>query len=148
VSTDSAPAGSVVTEVKVLGFDHIVLRVSDVDRSLAFYVGSLGLEPTRVEEWRAGRVPFPSVRVDPSTVIDLDGRIPPDGTNVEHFCLEIDVVDLGALARRDDFVIVGGPVRRWGARGEADLIYIADPDGHTIELRHYGPSQGFGYHGA
>jgi catechol 2,3-dioxygenase-like lactoylglutathione lyase family enzyme len=134
-------------ELAVLGFDHIVLRVNDVERSLRFYVGTLGLQPTRVEEWRAGTVPFPSVRIDPGTVIDLDGRRAPDGANVEHFCLEVATTDLAAVAGRDDLVVLGGPVRRWGARGEADLIYIADPDGHMIELRHYGPTQGFGYHG-
>jgi catechol 2,3-dioxygenase-like lactoylglutathione lyase family enzyme len=148
VSTDSAAARPVTTELTVVGFDHMVLRVGDVERSLAFYVGVLGLEPVRVEAWRAGTVPFPSVRIDPSTVIDLDGRTAPDGRNMEHFCLEIDTVDLAALALRPDLVVQGGPVRRWGARGEADLLYIADPDGNTVELRHYGPSQGFGYHGA
>ena len=32
--------------------------------SLAFYVDALGLAPVRVDEWRAGEVLFPSVRVD------------------------------------------------------------------------------------
>jgi catechol 2,3-dioxygenase-like lactoylglutathione lyase family enzyme len=94
-----------------------------------------------------GHGPFPSVRLNPDSVIDLDGRQAPDGTNVEHFCLEVAPTDLVALSARSDLRLLGGPVRRWGARGEADLIYIADPDGHMIELRHYGPSQGFGYAG-
>lgn len=130
--------------ITVLGFDHIVLRVADPERSLAFYCGVLGLGGERVAEWRDGTVPFPSVRVGPATVIDLDGRQPPEGVNVDHFCLEIADTDLRALTARADLG-VRGPVRRWGARGEADLVYITDPDGHVIELRHYGPTQGFGY---
>jgi catechol 2,3-dioxygenase-like lactoylglutathione lyase family enzyme len=133
-------------EFTVLGFDHLVLRVRDVEASLHFYVDTLGLEGARVAEWRAGEVPFPSVRITPAVVIDLDGREPPSGSNMAHFCLEINEVALDALSRRGDLVLAGGPVRRWGARGEADLIYIKDPDDNTIELRHYGPSQGFGYH--
>jgi catechol 2,3-dioxygenase-like lactoylglutathione lyase family enzyme len=135
-------------KLHVLGFDHLVLRVRDVEQSLRFYVDTLGLEGTRVEQYRAGTVPFPSVRITPDTVIDLDGRVEPDGTNVAHFCVEIAEVPLDELAKRGDLEVSGGPVRRWGARGEADLIYIKDPDGNIIELRHYGPTQGFGYHHA
>lgn len=144
-SSDSSTSTTI--PIKVLGFDHIVLRVKDVEASLCFYTEVLGLEPERVDAWRAGTVPFPSLRVTPSTVIDLDGRIPPDGANVQHYCLEIEEVDLEALSQRSDLTHLGGPFRRWGARGEADLIYIGDPDGNMIELRHYGTARGFGYFG-
>ena len=131
--------------VRVLGADHLVLRVRDPQASLDFYVGTLGLEPERVEQWRAGTVPFPSVRVSPTFVIDLDPRRAADGKNVEHYCLEIAETDLLALQSSGRFDVLGVPVRRWGARGPADLVYVHDPDGHVIELRHYGPSQGLDY---
>ena len=51
----------------VIGFDHLVLRCADVERSLAFYLGQLGLEPVRVAEWRRGDVLFPSARIDAAT---------------------------------------------------------------------------------
>ena len=51
--------------------DHIVLNVTDVERSLAWYTGLLGLEGDRVDEWRAGEVPFPSVRVSEGCIFDL-----------------------------------------------------------------------------
>jgi catechol 2,3-dioxygenase-like lactoylglutathione lyase family enzyme len=44
---------------KVTSLDHIVLNVSDVDRSLAFYVDGLGLEPVRLGEYRRGDAKFP-----------------------------------------------------------------------------------------
>ena len=56
---------------KITAMDHIVLNVPDIDRSLAFYIDVLGLEPERLEEFRQGKVPFPSVRVSAETVIDL-----------------------------------------------------------------------------
>ena len=34
---------------KIKAMDHIVLNVPDVDRSLAFYVDVLGLEPERLD---------------------------------------------------------------------------------------------------
>ena len=50
------------TIVSVVGFDHLVLKCADVETSLAWYCDQLGLEPVRVEEWRAGLAFFPSVR--------------------------------------------------------------------------------------
>ena len=130
----------------VLGFDHLVLRVADPEASVAWYCGLLGLEAERLEEWRRGEVPFPSVRIDERTVIDLDGRRASNGRNVDHFCLEVAELDLDGLIASGRFDVTGPPVRRWGARGEADLVYVTDPDGHVIELRHYGPAKGYGYH--
>ena len=45
--------------VRITALDHIVLRVSDVERSLRWYTERLGLAPVRVKEWRAGRVSVP-----------------------------------------------------------------------------------------
>ncbi|MDT0428213.1 VOC family protein [Streptomyces salyersiae] len=45
---------------RVKDFDHLVLNVYDVERALEFHCGPLGLEPVRVDQWRAGEVPFPS----------------------------------------------------------------------------------------
>lgn len=131
---------------KVLRFDHMVLRVADPERSVAWYRDLLGLEVERLEEFRRGEVPFPSVRIDANTVIDLDARKERDGHNVDHFCLEVEELDLDELIASGRFDVVSSPVRRWGARGQADLVYVRDPDGHVIELRHYGPAKGYGYH--
>ncbi len=128
--------------VRVTGFDHIVLRCADVEVALAFYCGELGLRPERVDEWRRSEVLFPSVRIDPTTVIDLlgaarDGQNPAPGAqgNVDHFCLVIEPTDLDALAER-----FSGAVRAdglFGAQGFASSVYLQDPDGNTIELRSY-----------
>jgi len=47
--------------IKITGLDHIVLNVGDVDRALKFYTQVLGLPGERVEEFRAGKIGFPSV---------------------------------------------------------------------------------------
>jgi catechol 2,3-dioxygenase-like lactoylglutathione lyase family enzyme len=131
--------------VEILGADHLVIRASDPEKSLDFYCDVLGLTPERVDEWRAGTVPFPSVRVSETFVIDLDNRYTADGINVDHFCLEIAPTDMARLWETGGLPVVGEPVRRWGARGPADLIYIKDPDGNVIELRHYGEPGGLAY---
>jgi len=83
-------------DLHVTGLDHVVLNVADVERSLAFYCDELGLEPVRVEEWRRGEAPFPSVRVDAGTILDLLAA-PRTGVNADHLCLVVEPVDLTAL---------------------------------------------------
>ena len=60
--------------MKVTGIDHVVFRVADVERRSRSTSATLGLEPVRVDEWRAGEVLFPSVRIDATTIIDLFPR--------------------------------------------------------------------------
>ena len=122
--------------VKVVGLDHVVLDVADVERSIAWYRDELGLEPVRVEEWRRGRVLFPSLRVDEGTIIDLL-LAERTGQNVDHVCLVIESEDLDAVKASGRFEVVDGPDRRFGARGDGTSLYVLDPDGNTVELRHY-----------
>ncbi|MEU4212795.1 VOC family protein [Streptomyces sp. NPDC026206] len=122
--------------MRVTGFDHLVLNVSDVERALAFYTGPLGLEPVRVDEWRAGKVSFPSVRVSPGTIIDLVARERGE-SNVDHICLVVEPLDWQDVIAAGTFQVVDGPGPRYGARGTAESVYVLDPDGNTVELRWY-----------
>jgi catechol 2,3-dioxygenase-like lactoylglutathione lyase family enzyme len=120
--------------VKVVGLDHIVLRCADVEKSLAFYCDTLGLEGERVDAWRRGEALFPSVRITPATIIDLFGGAR-DGTNLDHLCLVIEPADLDALARA--FPDARRADDLFGAQGYASSLYVRDPDGNTVELRSY-----------
>jgi catechol 2,3-dioxygenase-like lactoylglutathione lyase family enzyme len=122
--------------MRIKDFDHLVLNVSDVERALEFYAGPLGLRPERVEEWRAGKVPFPSVRVNATTVIDLLDR-PRGESNVDHICLVVEPLDWQEVLDSGAFTVLEGPVPRWGARGSAESVYVRDPEGNTVELRWY-----------
>ena len=131
-----------MASVRVTEFDHLVLRCADVEQTLAWYIERLGLAPDRVDEWRRGEVPFPSVRVNADTIIDLIPATGPTGEldrldHLDHICLVIDVTDLAVLAASGEFDVVQGPVRRSGARGEGTSVYVRDPDGLVVELRHY-----------
>jgi catechol 2,3-dioxygenase-like lactoylglutathione lyase family enzyme len=103
---------------------------------LAFYAGALGLAPVRVEEWRRGEVPFPSVRVTPTFIVDLL-ETDRTGVNADHLCLVVEPVDLVEVAASGHFTVVDGPAARFGAQGMGTSLYVLDPDGNTVELRHY-----------
>ncbi len=132
-----SPAGRKVHAVHVRGLDHIVLVVADIERALAWYTGPLGLEPVRADAWREGSAPFPSVRVDSHTLIDLvPGRR--TGENLHHFCLVVEPADVDAVVAAGDLEVMEGPVTRFGARGDGTSVYVEDPDSNLVELRHYG----------
>jgi cytokinin dehydrogenase len=127
----------------ISGLDHIVLNVADVERSLEFYEGCLGLPAERVAQWRRGALPFPSVRINEATIIDLvrteRGEAGPT-TNLNHFCLVTDAADLNPVVERlskAGIRIETGPAIRSGARGDGLSVYLRDPDQNLIEVRTY-----------
>lgn len=121
-----------------LELDHIVLNVSDIERSLDWYCNRLGLAGVRVDEWRARTVSFPSVRINAGCIIDLFDR-PRSGENLDHFCLVVERADIDSVVADDSFEVIDGPGERFGARGVGWSVYLADPDGNTVELRSYDP---------
>jgi len=133
--------------IKISELDHIVLNVSDIHRSLDFYTRVLGLSGERVQEFKAGKVGFPSVRINEQTIIDLfpvQRVIPIKGEknngNLNHFCLVVSAAEFPAAIdclRENQIAIREGPISRWGAQGQATSIYFLDPDGNEIEIRCY-----------
>jgi catechol 2,3-dioxygenase-like lactoylglutathione lyase family enzyme len=127
--------------IEVTGFDHIVLRSPDVERLVSFYIDVIGLPAERLDEFRAGRVPFPSLRVTPDTLIDIfPARTPsdPSAANLEHFCLviaDLEVAKASLLAAGLEIETPDGLL--FGARGHARSLYFRDPDGNRVELRAY-----------
>jgi catechol 2,3-dioxygenase-like lactoylglutathione lyase family enzyme len=123
--------------IRVVGLDHIVLTTPDTDAMLDFYCNVLGLEGVRVDQWRRGEVPFPSLRVDDTTLIDLMSG-DRSGINLDHFCLVIEPTDLDELAAEGGLDVARGPLDGlFGAQGHTSSLYVYDPDGNLVELRSY-----------
>ena len=51
--------------------------------------------------------------------------------------MAVEPTDLAAVVASGEFDVLEGPVQRFGARGIATSIYVRDPDGNTVEIRHY-----------
>jgi len=140
--------GDAPDRVRVSGLDHFVLRVRDLETSLGFYRDVLGLPIEFLEDYRAGRRPFVSVRVG-GQLLDLvpDATYDPAvglGTGgFLHLCVRVitpplrEVVPL--LRRRGVEVIEETPVPRMGATGTGLSIYVRDPDGYVVELKEEAP---------
>jgi len=128
--------------------DHIVLNVEDDEKMIAFYSTVLSFTSERLDEYRAGDVPFPSLRMNSETIIDLfpkklwqkRARAGQGRENLNHFCIAWSKESWDNLLERlnvFDVPIEEGPVPRWGARGNGTSIYFRDPEGNLIEARHY-----------
>lgn len=128
---------------EVLGIDHVVLRVSDMERALRFYVDVLGCPLEReVTEFglfqlRAGRSLIDLV--DVAGPLGKSGGPPPSGSgaNMDHFCIRIEPFNENEIRQHLEFhgIDCGKIEYRYGADGDGPAIYIKDPEGNTVELK-------------
>ena len=142
-----------MTAIDIRGLDHVVIRVSNLEKSLAFYRDALGCpEERRIEELgliqlRAGASLIDLVPVD-SPLGRTGGAAPPGegegGRNMDHFALQIASFDEASLRRHlERYGIEPGEVgTRYGAQGDGPSMYVRDPDGNTVELK--GPAAAAG----
>ncbi len=132
--------------IAVIGLDHFVLRVRDLDVSIRFYRDTLHLPILFLDEYRRGQRPFVSVRLE-NQLLDLvpDSSYNPHNSVAHqgfvHFCIEIEAGHLATivpdLKRQGVAVLEEQPLSRSGARGLGQSIYISDPDGYVVELKEY-----------
>jgi glyoxylase I family protein len=132
--------------IKVIGLDHFVLRVCDLDTSLRFYRDTLDLPILYLDEYRAGQRPFVSVRVG-DQLLDLvpdptyDPHRGKDTGGFLHFCMQIEGGRFASiipwLKKHGVNVLEEQPMLRMGARGLGLSIYVTDPDGYVVELKEH-----------
>jgi glyoxylase I family protein len=131
---DATPVADTRSALKIKGLDHVVLRVADMDRAIAFYQEVLGLHVER----RLPEIGLVQLRAG-TAMIDLVPRTEDEdeGRNMDHYAVRIEEMDVPALqAHLKRHGIDPGEVRRrYGAEGYGSSIYITDPDGNTVELK-------------
>ncbi|MDH3754873.1 MAG: VOC family virulence protein [Acidimicrobiia bacterium] len=123
--------------MQVEGFDHLVWNVADAEAAAGWYAERLGCAVERLAEYRSGEALFLSVRIDDTTIIDLLSS-ERSGQNADHICVVVDpATDLQAVADSEEFDVVMGPMRVWGAQGYGESVYVRDLDRNVVELRTY-----------
>ncbi len=129
--------------MKLLGLDHVVLRVRDLDAALRFYCDGLGctaerrLDELGLVQVRAGSALIDLVPVD--SPLGRAGGAPPaeEGRNLDHFALRIEPFEAEALSRtlRERGIEPGEVSTRYGAEGNGPSMSLRDPDGNVVELK-------------
>ena len=129
--------------IRIREIDHVVLRVVDLDRALAFYRDVLGCTLERRQDdiglvqLRAGRSLIDLVPIDGVLGRAGGAAAGAEGRNVDHFCVRVEPFDAAAIRAhlRAHAVDAGEVARRFGAEGEGPSLYIRDPDGNVVELK-------------
>lgn len=134
--------------IQIKGLDHVVLRVSNLERSIAFYRDVLGcpverrLDELGLVQLRAGHSLIDLIDVaSPLGMASGDDAIP-IGRNMDHFAIALlDFDETAIRAQLSEFDIEAEETRQlYGADGYGPSIYLRDPDGNTVELK--GPGDG------
>ncbi len=128
-----------------IGFTHIALQVTNMERSIAFYSRYAGMEPVhrRVDAGSGVRVVWISDRTRPFALVLVESaRLDTVLAPFAHLgvgCRSRAEVDRLCAIAREEGVLVrepkdsGYPVGYWA--------FLRDPDGHTLELT-YGQEVG------
>jgi catechol 2,3-dioxygenase-like lactoylglutathione lyase family enzyme len=134
----------------VTGLDHVSIACGDLDRSLQFYTGLLGLplmnrgevDPETVAEITGStdvKVLFADIDLGRGQVLELlqevGGEQPAPGDG--HFSLAVDDIEVmyerlteAGVAAQGGITHINEPGHWFGTKA----VYLTDPDGVTIEL--------------
>jgi lactoylglutathione lyase len=119
---------------------HTMLRVGNLERSLAFYTEVLGMQLLRKKDYPDGKFTLAFVGYKPESeaaAIELTWNWDTDhydlGNGYGHIALEVD----DAYAACDRIRAKGGKVTREAGpmkHGTTVIAFVEDPDGYKIEL--------------
>jgi lactoylglutathione lyase len=127
---------------------HTMLRVGDLDRSLAFYTGVLGMSLLRRRDYPDGKFTLAFVGYGPESeqaALELthnwDTKTYDIGTGYGHVALEVEDAHAACAAIKGKGGIVtreAGPMKH----GTTVIAFVQDPDGYKIELIQRKPNAG------
>lgn len=119
---------------------HTMLRVTDLERSIAFYTNVLGMRLLRRDDYPEGRFTLAFVGYQDEkegAVLELtynwDVRSYDIGTGFGHIAVEVD----DARAACEQVRLKGGKVTREAGpmkHGTTVIAFVEDPDGYKIEF--------------
>jgi catechol 2,3-dioxygenase-like lactoylglutathione lyase family enzyme len=118
-------------DLRLERLDHLVLPVRDVDATCAFYQRVLGME---IETFGRGRT---ALRFGRQKINVEKAEGPRPGSSHLCFVTSAPLTRWIEHLKACDVTLLEGPVKRSGAEGPIDSIYLRDPDDNSIELSTY-----------
>ena len=118
---------TVASSLKTVGIDHVVLHVSDVERSKAFYVGLLGMSVAH----EGGGHTFLHCGEQVVALFQAPaGKSLEAGVDMNHLALRLDSGERAAVVA----TLEENGCTVSGRSGDPNCIYFNDPDGHRLQL--------------
>ncbi len=113
--------------MRVTALDHLVLTVSNLDATVAFYE-RLGMRHVVLGEGRHA-LAFGRQKINLHLAgSEFEPKAAAATPGSADLCFLVDELETAGLE------IVEGPVQRSGATGRIRSIYVRDPDGNLVEL--------------
>lgn len=117
---------------------HTMVRVTDIDQSLDFYCGKLGLKEVRRTESQQGRFTLIFLAADenPNAQVELTYNWDPEsytgGRNFGHLAYSVPDIYATCQQLMDKGVTINRPPR------DGRMAFVRSPDGISIELLQQG----------
>ena len=120
--------------------DHVVITVSDINKSIDFYSNILGMqlqEFLSTDNVKRKSLKFGKQKInlhEASKPFKPHANNPIPGTMDICFLSEINIDDWIKIFNKFNVKIEDGPVQKIGANGPIRSIYVRDPDKNLIEI--------------
>lgn len=125
----------------IKGIAHLAFRVSNIDRSVAFYEKAFGFKRKFSLDNDDGTPWLVYLQVNADQFIELFPSTDPvtqhQSRSYQHLCIEVENINEVAKRLEDQGFILDEPVIL-GLDGNYQC-WVHDPDGNPIELMEYGP---------
>jgi catechol 2,3-dioxygenase-like lactoylglutathione lyase family enzyme len=119
--------------------DHLVLTVADLEATIAFYEGVLGMRHETFGDGRSA-LRFGSSKInlhEMHRTFEPKAAAPPPGSADLCFVASVPLEEVQRRLESAGVPIEEGPVARTGAIGPITSVYVRDPDANLIELSVY-----------
>ena len=117
--------------IKTKGIDHVVIWVSDLERSKRFYIDLLGMSIAHESRWqsflRCGEQQLALFQV-------RDGAEVTSGAELNHMALVMEAANYAEVKAK----LEHEGIEVTGRQGDDRCIYFDDPDGHRLQLLYLG----------
>jgi len=122
--------------MKIIGIDHIVLTVKDIEETVEFYESVLGMSSEIFGEDRIA-LKFGNQKINlhkQGQEFEPKAKKPVSGSEDLCFIVETKLEMAMEHVESKGVNILDGPVARTGAIGSIVSFYFRDPDGNLIEV--------------
>ena len=122
--------------MRIEELDHLVLTVTDIDRTRAFYERVLGMETLVFGEGRhALTLGTQKLNLhEAGQEFEPKAAAPTPGSADLCFLTNSSMAEVVEHLEANSVEIIEGPVRRTGATGPIKSVYFRDPDGNLLEV--------------
>ncbi len=115
------------TALKVMGIDHVVLHVGDLEQSKRFYIDLLGFRVNHESDWQS----FLWCGNQQVALFQMrDGGDIHAGREMNHMALRLESGEYEEVKA----TLEAAGVEVSGRPGDPHCIYFDDPDGHRLQL--------------